>query len=47
MFAHLLRMTVSIWVMSAGDGYKYLLLSFAAADVDRWLSTPLILHGGR
>lgn len=47
MFAHLLRMTVSMRVMSAGDGYKYLLRSFAAADADRWLSTPLILRGGR
>ncbi|RAG60494.1 conjugal transfer protein, partial [Burkholderia multivorans] len=28
-------------VMSAGDGYKYLLRSIAAADGDRSLSTPL------
>lgn len=28
-------------VMSAGDGYKYLLRSVAAADGDRLLSTPL------
>lgn len=28
-------------VMSAGDGYKYLLRSVAAADGDRSLSTPL------
>lgn len=47
MFAHLLQMTVSMRVMSAGDGYKYLLRSFAAADAVRWLSTPLILRGGR
>ena len=34
-------MTVSMRVMSAGDGYKYLLRSIAAADGDRSLSTPL------
>ncbi|MFC5273244.1 MobF family relaxase [Brachybacterium sacelli] len=34
-------MTVSMRVMSAGDGYKYLLRSVAAADGDRSLSTPL------
>ncbi|WP_344309945.1 hypothetical protein [Brevibacterium samyangense] len=34
-------MTVSIRVVSAGDGYKYLLRSVAAADADRSLSTPL------
>ena len=28
-------------VMSAGDGYKYLLRTVAAADGDRELSTPL------
>ncbi|GAA1487428.1 hypothetical protein GCM10009626_01740 [Brachybacterium sacelli] len=28
-------------VMSAGDGYKHLLRSVAAADGDRSLSTPL------
>lgn len=28
-------------VMSAGDGYKYLLKSVAAGDGDRSLSTPL------
>ena len=28
-------------VMSAGDGYKYLLRTVAAADGDRTLSTPL------
>ena len=39
--AHLLSMTVSMRVMSAGDGYKYLLRSVAAADGDRSLSTPL------
>jgi conjugative relaxase-like TrwC/TraI family protein len=33
--------TVSIRVMSAGDGYKYLLRSVAAGDGDRSLSTPL------
>ncbi len=34
-------MTVSMRVMSAGDGYKYLVRSVAAADGDRSLSTPL------
>lgn len=34
-------MTVSMKVMSAGDGYKYLLKSVVAADGDRALSTPL------
>ena len=34
-------MTVSMRVMSAGDGYKYLLRTVAAGDGDRPLSTPL------
>ncbi|MDR1635491.1 MAG: relaxase domain-containing protein [Bifidobacteriaceae bacterium] len=34
-------MTVSMRLMSAGDGYKYLLKSVAAGDGDRSLSTPL------
>ena len=34
-------MTVSMRVMSAGDGYKYLLKTISAADGDRSLSTPL------
>ncbi|MDR0284642.1 MAG: relaxase domain-containing protein [Propionibacteriaceae bacterium] len=34
-------MTVSMRVMTAGDGYKYLLESVAAGDGDRSLSTPL------
>lgn len=34
-------MTVSMRVMSAGDGYKYLMRTIAAADGDRSLSTPL------
>lgn len=34
-------MTVSMRVMSAGDGYKYLLRTVAAGDGDRHLSTPL------
>lgn len=34
-------MTVSMRVMSAGDGCKYLLRTVAAADGDRSLSTPL------
>ena len=33
--------TVSMRVMSAGDGYNYLLRTVAAADGDRELSTPL------
>jgi hypothetical protein len=33
--------TVSMRVMSAGGGYKYLLRTVAAADGDRSLSTPL------
>ena len=35
--------TVSMRVMSAGDGYKYLLRTVAAGDGDRSLSTPLTL----
>ena len=34
-------MTVSMRVMSAGDGYKYLLRSVVTGDGDRSLSTPL------
>ncbi|MFE2773833.1 MobF family relaxase [Microbacterium resistens] len=34
-------MTVSMRVMSAGDGYKYLLRTVASGDGDRSLSTPL------
>lgn len=34
-------MTVSMRVMSAGDGYKYLLRTVAAGDGDRSLNTPL------
>ena len=34
-------MTVSMRVMSAGDGYKYLLRTVAAGDGTRSLSTPL------
>ncbi len=34
-------MTVSMRVMSAGDGYKYLLRTVAVGDGDRSLSTPL------
>ena len=33
--------TVSMRVMSAGDGYKYLLRTVAASDGDRSMSTPL------
>lgn len=39
--AHLLVMTVSMRVMSAGNGYEYLLRTVAAGDGDRSLSTPL------
>jgi hypothetical protein len=35
------RVTVSMRVMSVGDGYKYLLRSVAAGDGSRSLSTPL------
>ena len=38
---HLAYMTVSLRVMSAGDGYQYLLRTVAAGDGDRSLSTPL------
>lgn len=34
-------MTVSMRVMSAGDGYKYLLRSVVTGDGDRSLSTTL------
>ena len=36
-----MRMTVSMRLMSAGDGYKYLLKTVVAGDGDRDLSTPL------
>ncbi len=39
--SYLTVVTVSMRVMSAGDGYKYLLRSVAAGDGDRSLSTPL------
>lgn len=39
-------MTVSMRVMSAGDGYRYLLRSVAAGDGDRSLSTPLTRYYG-
>src|SRR5699024_7856055 len=38
--AHLNGMTDSMRVMSAGDGYKYMVCTVAAADGDRSLSTP-------
>ncbi|WP_284305472.1 hypothetical protein [Mobilicoccus caccae] len=38
-------MTVSMRVMSAGDGYKYLLRSVAAADGDRSLSRYYMEEG--
>lgn len=38
---HLVGMTVSMRVMSAGDGYQYLMRTVAAGDGDRDLSTPL------
>ncbi|MDR2381817.1 MAG: hypothetical protein LBE08_11735 [Bifidobacteriaceae bacterium] len=34
-------MTVSMRVVTAGDGYKYVLKSVAAGDGDRAVSTPL------
>jgi conjugative relaxase-like TrwC/TraI family protein len=40
--AHLTGVTVSMRVMSAGDGYRYLLSSVAAGDGHRPLTTPLI-----
>ena len=39
-------MTVSMRVMSAGDGYTYLLRTVAAGDGDRSLSTPLTRYYG-
>lgn len=36
-----MAMTVSMRVMSAGDGFRYLLRTVAAGDGDRSLSTPL------
>ena len=42
--AHLTSVTVSMRVMSAGDGYKYLLQSVAAGDGHRPLTTPLIAY---
>jgi conjugative relaxase-like TrwC/TraI family protein len=42
--AHLTGVTVSMRVMSAGDGYKYLLQSVAAGDGHRPLTTPLIAY---
>jgi conjugative relaxase-like TrwC/TraI family protein len=50
--AHLLRdrggapVTVSMRVMSAGDGYKYLLRTVAAGDGQRSLSSPLTRYYG-
>ncbi|MDF1488833.1 MobF family relaxase [Tessaracoccus caeni] len=41
MASHLSSVTVSMRVMSAGDGYKYLLRSVVTGDCDRSLSTPL------
>jgi conjugative relaxase-like TrwC/TraI family protein len=40
--AHLPGVTVSMRVMSAGDGYRYLLASVAAGDGRRSLTQPLI-----
>lgn len=42
--AHLTGVTVSMRVMSAGDGYKYLLQSVAAGDGHRPLTQPLIAY---
>lgn len=38
--AHLVGMTVSMRVMSVGDGHEYLLRTVAAGDGDRSLWTP-------
>lgn len=43
---YLCHVTVSMRVMSAGDGYKYFLRSVAAADGDRSLPTPLTRYYG-
>jgi conjugative relaxase-like TrwC/TraI family protein len=40
--AHLAGVTVSMRIMSAGDGYRYLLASVAAGDGHRSLRTPLV-----
>ncbi|MGH2864276.1 MAG: MobF family relaxase, partial [Solirubrobacteraceae bacterium] len=40
--AYLAGVTVSMRIMSAGDGYRYLLASVAAGDGQRSLTTPLI-----
>jgi conjugative relaxase-like TrwC/TraI family protein len=42
--AHLTGVTVSMRVMSAGDGYQYLLQSVAAGDGHRSLTQPLIAY---
>jgi conjugative relaxase-like TrwC/TraI family protein len=42
--AYLTGVTVSMRVMSAGDGYRYLLQSVAAGDGHRSLTTPLIAY---
>ena len=42
--AYLTGVTVSMRVMSAGDGYKYLLQSVAAGDGHRSLTSPLIRY---
>jgi conjugative relaxase-like TrwC/TraI family protein len=42
--AHLTGVTVSMRVMSAGNGYQYLLQSVAAGDGHRPLTTPLIAY---
>ena len=42
--AHLTGVTVSMRVMSAGDGYQYLLQSVGAGDGNRPLTQPLIAY---
>jgi hypothetical protein len=42
--AHLTGVTVSVRVMPAGDGYRYLLQSVAAGDGHRSLTQPLIAY---
>jgi hypothetical protein len=42
--AHLTGVTVSMRLMSAGDGYQYLVQSVAAGDGHRPLTQPLIAY---
>lgn len=42
--AHLLNVTVSIRVMAAGDGYRYLLNSVVTGDRDRYAASSLTMY---